>query len=269
MKTPDHILSISELTFSFEKERKHENQYKLFDRLNLCVPAGTVTALTGGNGSGKTTLFNIINGLISGYSGDIHFKGADISGKQPHKIARLGIGRLFQGARVFEELSILENLIVGNNKLVHTELPFYNLLRSKATRTYAEASEKKAIELLNKLFGENNHFILNLHKPASDLSYGQQRLLQLVSLLMGDYELYLLDEPTSGVNPKYIGQIAEILSYMTKVSEKSVFLIEHNMHFVKQVATFCAFIDDGNIIAQGSPKEVLGNETVQLSYLGF
>lgn len=269
MSLSDNILTIRDLSFSFEGKLKKGEQNLLFDNLSLSIPSETITALTGGNGSGKTTLFNIINGLISGYKGDILFNGKNISGTQPYKIARSGIGRLFQGARVFEELSILDNLILGNNKRIHSEIPFYNLLKRKSTREAESVATDKAIDLLKTFFGVENDLLKKLHDPASELSFGQQRLLQLLCLLMGEYDLYLLDEPTSGVNSRYIEKISEILKYMTGNLKRSVFIIEHNMHFVKEVATYCTFLDDGKIIAEGSAEEVLNNQTVQLSYLGF
>lgn len=240
----------------------------LFRDLGLEVPREKITALVGGNGAGKTTLFNIISGLQKGAKGQVVFERHPLLGLAPHQIARLGIGRLFQGARVFDELTILDNMLIG---AFHpdTELPFFNLLFPGKGKSLERKLEIRAERILNDLFGSDNVFWEDRHKQAGNLSFGQQRLLALARLLMGNYSLYLLDEPTAGVHVSFIDQIGLAIERMNSNSHKTVLLIEHNMQFVREMAEYCLYMDRGNIIARGNPQEVLDSEKVQQAYMGL
>ncbi|MCX6305393.1 MAG: ATP-binding cassette domain-containing protein [Bacteroidetes bacterium] len=262
------ILNISNLNLSFISDRQKEESLFLFRDLSLEIEREKITALVGGNGAGKTTLFNVISGLQRGASGKVNFQGSEITRLSPYKIARLGIGRLFQGARVFEELSILDNMVIG---AIHhaNEIPFYNLLFYRKSMAFEKGLEEKAEAILSELFGSNNIFWEDRIKPAGNLSFGHQRLLAMARLLMGNYSLYLLDEPTAGVHVQFIEQIASAIRHMNSHSHKTVLLIEHNMHFVRQMAEYCLYMENGKIIAKGHPNDVLASDQVQQSYMGI
>ncbi|HLP71747.1 MAG TPA: ATP-binding cassette domain-containing protein [Bacteroidales bacterium] len=264
----DNILEISDLSLSFIQDHKKDESLYLFKDLKLEIPGEKVTALVGGNGVGKTTLFNIINGIQRGTSGKLIFKGKNITGLSPYQIALAGIGRLFQGARIFDELSILDNMLMGCNS-PEGEIPFYNILFASRVDKAERRNSDKAEKIFIELFGEDNIFWKSRQEPAGVLSFGQQRLLALARLLMGDYSLYLLDEPTSGINVNFLGQIASTIRKMNSHSCRTVLMIEHNMQFVRLIAENCLFMANGEIIAKGSPAEVLDNGEVQKIYMGF
>ena len=264
----DSILTISNLNLNFVSAKNKEDSLYLFRDLSLQVPRENITALVGGNGVGKTTLFNVISGLQKGSNGDVFFECINISGKAPHQIAKMGIGRLFQGSRVYEEMSILDNMLLGSIK-TESEKPFHTLFSFRKHRNSENELIDKAENIFKELFGSHNDFWVKRNDQAGSLSYGQQRLLAMARLLMGNYTLYLLDEPTAGVHAHFIEQIGETIRHMNSQSHKTVFLIEHNMKFVKQMAEYCLFMDNGNIIAKGSPNEVLDSDIVQQSYMGF
>jgi len=277
----DAILNIAGITKSFARNIKKGNgengteKHTVLDNFSMSVEKGKITSLIGGNGSGKTTLFNIIAGLLTANYGNIHFingKVISITGLAPHRIARLGIGRLFQDAHVFPELSILDNMLLADNNRFG-EQPFYSLIFQHKIKN----KEKNRIERTEQVFAELfkddktllDRFSSNLFEPAKNLSYGQQRLLAIARLFMAENnKLFLLDEPTSGVNPAINKRIASIIKSVVVDKGLSIFLIEHNMRFMAEVSDICAFINKGKVEYSGTPDEVLNNEQVKKSYLG-
>lgn len=235
--------------------------------VSLAIETGKVTALIGGNGSGKTTLFNIISGLNKDYKGQVFFSGNNIDGWAPYKIARNGVGRLFQGQQLMPTLSILDNLKMASKDMTG-ESPFASFFLASRVRKSEEEKRLKAINILETLFGENNKYLSMLNNPASMLSLGEQRLIALAGLLMNDDKLLLLDEPTAGVNPMYFSPIKMILRDMIEKHGCTVLLIEHNMHFVRDVADRCAYLDDGVIRKYGNVNIILDDVEVRNSYLG-
>lgn len=239
--------------------------------LNLKVEKGEITALIGGNGSGKTTLFNIINGFLDADEGYVKFKNGathELLGRKPDTIARLGVGRSFQDNHIFDELTILENMLVAG-KDTFGETPFVSMLAPGRNRLAEKQKTEQAEAIFESFFGPGNYFWQNKSTKAKNLSHGQGRLLGLLRIFMADFKLVLLDEPTAGVNPELFAGITKILHKMVSENNISVFIIEHNMHFVKQVASRCLFIHEGSIQAAGTPDEVIGNELVQKNYLGL
>ena len=259
------ILELKNIALSFTGGK---DSFKILDGLNLNVPTGKITALIGGNGSGKTTLFNIISGFRNDFTGDIILKGENIKKLAPDRIAKKGIGRLFQGKPLIQDLTLLENMLLASDDCAG-EMPFTYLFRKKNIDRKEKEKEKQAIEVLNQLFGENNKYIEMLHHRGSEFSYGEQRLISLARLFMGNYSLLLLDEPTVGVNPVYIDTIRKIVKQMVADGKTTVLLIEHNMPFVNGIADHCAYIDNGKIECEGLAEEVLNNQEVRNSYLGL
>jgi branched-chain amino acid transport system ATP-binding protein len=260
------ILQLKDIHLSFSNERKE--RFDLLSGVNVDVRRGKVTALVGGNGAGKTTLFNVISGFQDDYTGKVIFDGKDISSWQAYKVSRAGIGRLFQGRQLMAGLSILENMMIASDN--HTgEFPFSYLFCPQKVRKEEKLKKEKAEYILEHLFGKDCKYLSMLDQDASSLSYGEQRMIAIARLLMSDNKLLLLDEPTAGVNPVYNRTIEEVIRRMVEEDSLTVLLIEHNMHFVRNVADFCAYLDDGVIEKFGLVSEVLDDKEVRNSYMGL
>jgi len=248
-----------------------DERFYIIDKLDLSIPRGKITALIGGNGAGKTTLFNIVSNLMKADSGDVLYKknGTPVSilGLPTYKVAQMGIGRMFQDNHIFPNMSVLENMLLADDN-EFGEAPFMSLLKPKRNKEIEKERVEKARKIFVNLFGEQNPFWEKRKDLAKTLSYGQQRLLGLARLFMGNYGLVLLDEPTAGVNPHIIGQTMDIISRMVRENGVTVFLIEHNMKVVLELADLCSFMSDGRITAFGTPEDVIGNDEVRKTYLG-
>lgn len=260
------FLEIKDIKLSFTNARKET--FNLLNGVNLNVDAGKITALVGGNGTGKTTLFNIIGGFEKRYTGDIIFEGNNFNKISPHKISLMGIGRLFQGGQLLPGLTLMENMKIASDETVG-ESPISLFTRPLATRAFEMEREHKALDVLEQVFAPGNKYLSMVNQEASSFSYGEQRLLSLARLLMGNDRLLLLDEPTSGVNPVYIETIERIIKEMVEKDGITVLLIEHNMQFVRKVADICAYLEDGKITKVGPTPEVLDDKNVRNSYLGL
>jgi len=258
------ILSLKNITISFAKGK---DSFKVLNELNLNVENGKITALIGGNGAGKTTLFNIISGFQKYYSGDVFFKGKSIKNLSPSQRANKGIGRLFQSKGLFPNLTLLENMKLATED-VSGETPFAFLVNKKKINKIEDEKKQKAIEILNKIFGKNNQYVEKLDELGSSFSYGEQRILALARLFMGNYSLLLLDEPTAGTNIAYLETIKQIIKEMV-ANGTTVLLVEHNIPFVSEVADYCAFVSNGKIEMQGTTNELINNQEVKNSYLGI
>jgi len=241
--------------------------FDLLRGINLTVEKGKITALVGGNGTGKTTLFNIISGFEKDYTGDVVFEGINFNKIPAHRISLMGIGRLFQDGQLLSGLTLMENMKMASDDRTG-ELPFSSLIKSKHYKDAEMKKEALAICILKRIFGDDSKYLNMLNNDASAFSYGEQRLLSLARLLMGGDRLLLLDEPTSGVNPVYIDTIEKIIRSMV-AEGLTVLLIEHNMHFVRKVADYCAYLDEGVIAKVGKTAEVLDDKNVRNSYLGL
>ncbi|MCL4378495.1 MAG: ATP-binding cassette domain-containing protein [Actinobacteria bacterium] len=274
----DAILNIDSIRKSFVRNivslrgDKEDERFYILNDIDLFVPKEKVTALIGGNGAGKTTLFNIISGFFKPDEGKIFYKpnGAsrEISNINPSQISRFGIGRMFQDNHIFQNMTVLENMLVADGNFFG-ENPFQSLVFYKRNGIIEPDRKKKAEMIFMDLFGEDNPYIKMKNDKAKNLSYGLQRLLGLARLLMGNYKLLLLDEPTSGVNPMIIQKIKEIIKYFVEKKRMTVFLIEHNMNFVLEVADFCHFMSQGIITVSGTPEDIIGNPEVRKTYLGL
>ena len=260
------ILDIKDIRLSFTNA--HNETFNLLNGVNLSVEAGKITALVGGNGTGKTTLFNIISGFEKGYSGEVVFEGRNLNKLSPHKISLMGIGRLFQGGQLLDGLTLMENMKIASDDETG-ERPFQSLVSSRKVKEKEAQKEEQARKILSDIFGADSKYLEMLDENASAFSYGEQRLLSLARLLMGNDRLLLLDEPTSGVNPVYIETIERIIRDMVEKEGITVLLIEHNMQFVRKMADTCAYLDDGVISKIGPTAEGLDDKGVRNSYLGL
>ncbi|MDR5694020.1 MAG: ABC transporter ATP-binding protein [Armatimonadota bacterium] len=223
------------------------------DRCSFAVEAGTITGLIGPNGAGKTTVFNLISGLLKPDGGKILFAGEELNGKPPHFITRKGIARTFQIAREFEEMTVLENVIIHSPT---RGLP--DLLKGSVLKEERE----KAMALLE--------FVGIAHlasEEARKLSYGQKKLLELACALMADPKLILLDEPAGGVNPRLLERIMERIETLHRQGT-TFLIIEHKMDLVMGLCNPVIVMAYGRVLAKGSPEEIQEDPRVLDAYLG-
>ena len=213
------------------------------DRCSLGLSPGKIYGLIGPNGSGKTTLFNCITGLESCEEGEILFKGERIDGLKPHQVTRRRLGRTFQVIRIFPELTALENL------LVVTWLPF-------------DSAQQRARELLELVTLDRLQ-----NEYAGNLSYGQQKLLELSRVLMTDPDLVLLDEPAAGVNRTLLNQILQTIRNL-RARGKTIFIVEHDMKVIMDLSEKIFVLNYGEKIAEGPPELIQTDERVVEAYFG-
>jgi branched-chain amino acid transport system ATP-binding protein len=245
----------------FENVSKQFGGLRVLEEVNFTVPQAGIFGLIGPNGAGKTTVFNLATGLLRASSGGITFNGKDLGSVPPHRITELGIARTFQNIRIFKEMSLLENVVVGMHD--HLDYSFADLLFNLARfrRIEAKATEQ-ALELLS--WFKLDH---KAHLPADSLSYGEQRKLEFARALATEPKLLLLDEPVAGMNAS---EKTELMAEIVNIKNRgfSIFLIEHDMRFVMGLCDRIAVLNFGRIIAEGTPQEIRNNPEVIKAYLG-
>jgi ABC-type branched-subunit amino acid transport system ATPase component len=225
---------------------------RALDNCSLTVDEGTITALIGPNGSGKTTLFNVITGYLKADAGRFAFAGHDIGGLDAGRLYRLGLSRTFQQARVFAHLTVQENLVVAGG---------YRW-RQLFTQRVSRSDRERAGTLLEEFRLSPVADLL-----ASELSYGQRKLLEFAAVLMSEPRLVLLDEPTAGVNPVLIGTMERHIRER-HAAGITFLVVEHDMNFVMRLCDPVVVIDRGAQIFSGPPTEVQANPLVLDAYLG-
>jgi branched-chain amino acid transport system ATP-binding protein len=212
----------------------------------------TIYALMGANGSGKTTLFNLLSGFLPIDSGVVEFKNRVINDLKPHQIANLGLSRTFQDMRLIPSISVYDNIL----------LALKNKQSEKLFRAFLPQKNNQYQEKIEHIL-EKTHLLRVQNSKAKDISYGQQKLLNLAVAMANDFDLLLLDEPVAGVQPEYRAEILNII----KSFGKTVIVIEHNPEFIETLSENILFLDGGKIIASGDYATIKANEQVQKAYL--
>ena len=234
---------------------------RVLEDVSFDVPSRNIFGLIGPNGAGKTTVFNIVTGLLPPTLGSITFQGRDLSGTAPHLITRLGIARTFQNIRIFKQMTLLENVMVGMHHLIAYG-PLALLFATPACRSAERRARARALELLSWLKLEHKANML-----ADNLSYGDQRKLEFARALATEPKLLLLDEPVAGMNA---AEKTVLMEEIRNIRDRGygVFVIEHDMRFVMGLCDRIAVLNFGRIIAEGSPDEIRNNPDVIEAYLG-
>jgi ABC-type branched-subunit amino acid transport system ATPase component len=223
------------------------------DAATVAFQHGRINALIGPNGSGKTTFFNCVTGMIRPDAGRVTYRGRDITGKAPHTIARAGIGRSFQLCRVFPRMTVLDNVLVAAPA---------GGLRAQLGSARGRADVARARGWLERMGIDHLE-----RTEARNLSWGQQKLLELAGVLMGDPETILLDEPAGGVNPALIDRIAGLVRQLN-AEGRTFLIVEHNMDLVMGLSDHVVVFDRGRPIAQGPPSTIQSDRNVLEAYLG-
>lgn len=218
---------------------KHFGGVYAVHNCSLGVREGSITSIIGPNGAGKTTLFNLITGILEPHRGTVRFRNKDITGLKPHQVAKSGISRTFQQAKVFKNMTVRDNLLLA--------------------RPASDAELKKVLDQV--------HYARELDTLAGELSYGNQRLVEIARALLLPHSLLMLDEPTAGVNPKVRQELKTILKNLKKKGH-TIVLIEHDMDFVMSISDEVIVLNEGTVLMSGTPAKVRNDKRVLEAYLG-
>ncbi|MGE5073518.1 MAG: ABC transporter ATP-binding protein [Anaerolineae bacterium] len=231
-------------------------------KMDFCLESGEIVSIIGPNGAGKTTFFNTLTGIYRPEEGQILFNDRSLVGLRPDQIAGRGIARTFQNIRLFGNMSVIENVLVGMH--IHLrQSPVQTVLQLRSFKAEETAAEKKAEELMHYvgLRGVGNEL-------ARNLPYGGQRRVEIARALASDPQLLLLDEPTAGMNPQETMEAVKLFRRIRDEKGVTVLLIEHDMRVVMSISERISVMDYGEKIAEGTPAQIRSNQRVIEAYLG-
>jgi branched-chain amino acid transport system ATP-binding protein len=231
--------------------------------VTFSIPRKSIVSIIGPNGAGKTTFFNMLTGLYKPSMGRISYEGRNITGGRPDKIMKMGIARTFQNIRLFGTMTAIENVMVGEHSRMKAGL-FGSILRTPGVRREEREVREKAAETLEYVgLKPNTH-----NQLAINLSYGDQRRVEIARALASDPHLLLLDEPTAGMNPQESDALTAFMRRLRDERGLSILLIEHDMKVIMGVSEHITVLDHGEKIAEGGPEEIRSNPQVIEAYLG-
>ncbi len=250
----------------FALELEHVSKYfsglHAADDISIQVEEGSIYGIIGPNGAGKTTIFNMITGIYTPTSGAIRFFGQDITGKEPHEIAKLGIARTFQNIRLFQDMSVYSNVLSAYQQ--NLSYGFWEgILRLPGFRKQEKEAEEKCLALLRRV-----GLLEFKDLQAGKLPYGQQRRLEIVRAIATGARLILLDEPAAGMNEEESAQLSVIIKDIRKDFDLTVVVIDHHMDVIMDVCETITAINFGRMLVTGTAEEVQANQDVIDAYLG-
>ncbi len=232
------------------------------NNVSLTVERGSIVSVIGPNGAGKTTFFNVLTGIYKPDHGSIIFDGASIAGQRPDQITQQGIARTFQNIRLFNNMTAIENVMVGMHARLNAKM-WQIIFQSPSVRTEELRARARARELL-KFVGLEGRY----DELAKNLPYGDQRRLEIARALATEPKLILLDEPTAGMNPQETLEATRLIQRLRDELGLTVILIEHDMRVVMTISERISVLDYGEKIAEGKPEEIRANARVVEAYLG-
>ena len=248
------IISVKNLQKSF-------GGLKAVDVNDLTFMEGQLTSIIGPNGAGKTTFFDLISGFQNADSGEVFLNEKNISNSQPYKIARMGMVRTFQLTKVFDRMTVMENLLFSGSH-VNNDSFLKSIIKLNSQKLYENNLKEKANKIMKDL---NIDHMANSY--ARELSGGQKKLLELARAIINDPEILLLDEPLAGVNPKLA---EDILSLIKRLSDNgiTIIMVEHNIEAVMKISERIVVLAEGSLIADGNPNQIRNDKNVIEAYLG-
>jgi len=231
------------------------------DHINMYIEPGEIVGIIGPNGAGKTTLFNVVTGIYTPTEGKVYLEGRDITGMKPHKIAEAGFSRTFQNIRLFNKLSVMDNVIAGMHTRRKSNL-VDALLHTRRYREENRQAEEKSEEILKLMDLWEDRYLL-----ANSLPYGHQRRLEIARALATEPKLLLLDEPAAGMNEQETNELREMVLQLKSMGH-TILLIEHDMKFVMNICDRIYVLNHGEPISDGTPAQVAHDKAVIEAYLG-
>lgn len=225
--------------------------------VSIKIHKSSLHSIIGPNGAGKTTFFNLLSGNMKPTSGNIFYKGMDLTQQPIHKMVHLGIGRSFQITNIFPNLSVYENIRLASQAM---EKGNFNILKNTAQMVSCEDRTNEVIESVG--------LVKQAFLPARTLPHGDQRKLELGMILAPDPEVLLLDEPTAGMAAEDVPELIQLIENIQQAGNKTVVLVEHNMHVVMRISDVITVMHMGKVLAEGTPAEIALDKSVQTAYLG-